>query len=63
MVDRLIDDKGGYHTGFYDNVVELTAEERAMLGHAPFNEKEYMESIGVQALTGEEGLLLWKEPG
>jgi len=56
MVDRLIDDKGRVTIpGFYDNVVELTAEERAMLGRAPFNEKEYMESIGVQALTGEEG--------
>ncbi|NLA15395.1 MAG: dipeptidase [Bacteroidales bacterium] len=56
MIDRLIDDKGRITVpGFYNNVVELTEEERAMLGRAPFDENEYMESVGVNALIGEEG--------
>jgi acetylornithine deacetylase/succinyl-diaminopimelate desuccinylase-like protein len=41
--------------GFYDDVVEATADERALMAKAPFDEKEYMDELGVKALWGEKG--------
>ena len=41
--------------GFYDAVVELSAAERKALAEAPFNEKEWMEELGVAAVKGEKG--------
>ncbi len=40
--------------GFYDKVVELSAEERKALNSAPFDEKEYAAELGVDALRGEK---------
>lgn len=40
---------------FYDDVEELSAEERAMLAAIPFDEQKYREAIGVKALRGEKG--------
>lgn len=40
---------------FYDDVVEATKEERALMSKAPFDETEYKEDLGVQQLWGEEG--------
>lgn len=41
--------------GFYDTVVELSATERKALAEAPFNEKEWMAELGVNAVKGEKG--------
>ncbi|ULQ50820.1 dipeptidase [Flavihumibacter fluvii] len=41
--------------GFYDDVVEATPEERALMAKAPFDEAEYAEDLGVKALWGEKG--------
>jgi acetylornithine deacetylase/succinyl-diaminopimelate desuccinylase-like protein len=41
--------------GFYDDVVEATGAERALMAKAPFNETEYKEDLGVQQLWGETG--------
>ncbi len=41
--------------GFYDDVVEATEEERALMAKAPFNEKEYADDLGVKELWGEKG--------
>ncbi len=41
--------------GFYDDVVESSAEERAMMAKAPFDEEEYKKDLGVKALWGEKG--------
>ena len=41
--------------GFYDDVVEATATERALMARAPYNELEYKEDLGVQELWGETG--------
>lgn len=41
--------------GFYDKVVELTAEERAKIATAPFSEEEYKKELEVDALAGEAG--------
>ncbi|MFA6769663.1 MAG: dipeptidase [Bacteroidales bacterium] len=64
MIDKLIDNKGRVTVkGFYDNVVELTKEEREMLGNAPFNEQEFMDLIGIDAVTGEEGYTTMERTG
>lgn len=41
--------------GFYDDVLVASAEERAMLAKAPFNEQEYKDDLGVKELWGEKG--------
>ena len=41
--------------GFYDDVKELSKEERKALAEAPFDEKEYMKDLKVDALRGEKG--------
>lgn len=41
--------------GFYDNVDELSAAERAEMAQAPFSEEEFKQSIGLPAAVGEAG--------
>jgi acetylornithine deacetylase/succinyl-diaminopimelate desuccinylase-like protein len=41
--------------GFYDDVRELAASERAELARAPFDEAAYKADLGVKTLWGEEG--------
>jgi acetylornithine deacetylase/succinyl-diaminopimelate desuccinylase-like protein len=41
--------------GFYKDVQELTAAERAELAKAPFNEGEYKKDLGIKELWGEAG--------
>ena len=41
--------------GFYDDVIELSAEEREAMAEAPFDEEEYKESIGLSGTEGEAG--------
>ena len=41
--------------GFYDNVDELSADERAEMAKAPFDEQEFEQSIGLTKAVGEAG--------
>ena len=41
--------------GFYDDVEEVPAAERAMIASIPFDEQQYMNAIGVDELRGEKG--------
>lgn len=41
--------------GFYDDVVEVPAEERALMANAPFDESQYKKEIGIKELWGEKG--------
>jgi acetylornithine deacetylase/succinyl-diaminopimelate desuccinylase-like protein len=41
--------------GFYDDVVEASKEERALMAKAPYDEQEYKEDLGVKELWGEKG--------
>jgi acetylornithine deacetylase/succinyl-diaminopimelate desuccinylase-like protein len=41
--------------GFYDDVVEATKDERALMAKAPYNEDEYKKDLGVKELWGEKG--------
>jgi acetylornithine deacetylase/succinyl-diaminopimelate desuccinylase-like protein len=42
-------------TGFYDDVKDLTPEERAEWKKLPFDEKAYRKELGAPKLTGEAG--------
>ncbi|MBS1504245.1 MAG: M20/M25/M40 family metallo-hydrolase, partial [Bacteroidetes bacterium] len=41
--------------GFYDDVVDLTTEERKALNSAPYDEDEYKKDLDVAELWGEKG--------
>jgi len=41
--------------GFYDDVVNATAEERAKMAKAPYDENEFKKDLGVTELWGEKG--------
>lgn len=41
--------------GFYDKVVELSADERAEMAKAPFDLVEYKRDLGIQEVFGEAG--------
>ncbi len=56
MIAEMTDENGKITIpGFYDDVLEVSAEERELLGRAPFDNEAYKKAIGVDALTGEEG--------
>ena len=50
-------DENNYITipGFYDAVEELSKEERAAMGKAPFSEEDYKEALQIKATYGEKG--------
>ena len=41
--------------GFYDDVLEVSDEERKLLAQAPFDIEDYKKAIDVKALRGENG--------
>jgi acetylornithine deacetylase/succinyl-diaminopimelate desuccinylase-like protein len=41
--------------GFYDDVVEATQEERALMAAAPFSEEAFKKDLGIRAVWGEKG--------
>src|SRR5687767_9029254 len=49
--------------GFYDDVVEVSAEERKLINAAPFNEEEYKKDLGVKELWGEKGYTTYERTG
>ena len=56
MLSALIDEHGRIQApGFYDDVVPLTDAERRQFAALPFDERGYMNEVGVDALCGEEG--------
>jgi acetylornithine deacetylase/succinyl-diaminopimelate desuccinylase-like protein len=56
MITSLHDENGHITIpGFYDNVDELSADERAEMAKAPFSEEEFKKSIGLPATAGEKG--------
>jgi acetylornithine deacetylase/succinyl-diaminopimelate desuccinylase-like protein len=56
MITKLRDDnKKITIPGFYDNVEELSNEERIEMEKAPIDEEEFKNSIGIDAVEGEKG--------
>lgn len=50
-------DKNNHITipGFYDRVIELSAEERAEMAKAPFSLEEYKKALDIEDVYGEKG--------
>ncbi len=56
MISKMVDENGHITVpGFYDDVLEVSAEERAKMAEAPFSEEEYKKAINVKELAGEAG--------
>ncbi|MEQ8245082.1 dipeptidase [Fulvivirga sp.] len=49
--------------GFYDKVVELTADERKALNSAPFDLDEYKKDLNIDAIEGEDGYTTLERAG
>ncbi|MFM7838676.1 MAG: dipeptidase [Chitinophagaceae bacterium] len=49
--------------GFYDDVIEVTPDERRELAKAPFNENEYKKDLGIAATWGEAGYSVMERTG
>ena len=56
MLSSLIDDNGRVQVpGFYDDVDPLSDRERSQFSALPFDQRAFMEQIGVNGLSGEAG--------
>ncbi len=56
MISDMIDENGHITIpGFYDDVLEVSDDERALMAKAPFSEEEYKKAIDVEELYGEKG--------
>ena len=56
MIAQLKDEKGRITIpGFYDDVDELTQEQRDELGRAPFHEAAFLKDLGMDSTRGEQG--------
>ena len=49
--------------GFYDDVMELSAEDRAMLARAPFDIDEYKKFLDIDEVRGEKGYTTLERTG
>ncbi len=64
LIAQMVDDDGRITIpGFYDDVLEVAAEERALLAKAPFSEEKYKAAIKVDELTGEKGYSTMERTG
>ncbi len=64
MIDKLIDKNGRITIeSFYDDVVELSAQERKMLGMAPFDIEEYKKFLDIDDVAGETGYTTMERTG
>ena len=55
MIASLTDEKNRITIPhFYDDVLEISAEERALMAKAPFNIEEYKKAIDIDEVHGEE---------
>ena len=56
MIADTVDENGRIQIpGFYDDVMEISKEEREMMAQAPYDEEAYKKDIGVEELFGEKG--------
>lgn len=64
MIASLHDEN--YHItipGFYDKVLDLSAEEREQINKAPFDLKEYEQDLGIKEVVGEKGFTTLERTG
>lgn len=56
MLAKVVDERGKIIIPhFYDDVEELSAEERAMIAQIPFDLEKYKNAIDIDEVAGEEG--------
>lgn len=64
MIASLIDDKNRITIpGFYDDVLEVSADERKMMAKAPFDVEAYKKAIDIAEVEGEEGFSTMERTG
>jgi len=64
LITQMVDENGKITIpGFYNDVLEVSAEERAMLAKAPFDIEEYKKAIDVKELGGEGGFTPMEHTG
>ena len=64
MISSLIDKDGRITVkGFYDDVVELSAEDRSKLARAPFDLAEYKKFLQINDVKGESGYTTLERTG
>ena len=64
MIASLIDENGHITIpGFYDDVVELSDEERAAINAAPFDLREYKKELDIDEVQGESGYTTFERKG
>src|SRR5574344_920196 len=64
MIASLIDKDGKVTVkGFYDDVVELSEEDRAQLARAPFDLQEYKKFLDIDEVKGEKGYSTMERTG
>ena len=55
-----------FKNDFYNNVIELSTEDKKQISEIPFSEEEYRTEVGVSELAGEEGFStlerIWSRP-
>ena len=56
MIDQLRDENNHIAIpGFYDNVENISEEEKTLMKNAPFSVEEYCEALGINEVDGEKG--------
>ncbi len=56
LIAKMTDENGQITIpGFYDDVIEVPAEERALLAEAPFNLEDYKKALELTEVCGEAG--------
>lgn len=56
IISSLIDENGRITIpGFYDDVLEVSAEERELMAKAPFDLEKYKNELEIDEITGEKG--------
>ena len=56
MIDSLVDKKGRITIpGFYDDVLDVSQQDRAAMAEAPFDLEEFKSDLQVDEVSGEEG--------
>ena len=64
MIASLTDDQGRITIpGFYDDVIDISREERDEMAKAPFDESAYKKSLDVEELFGEAGFTTKERTG
>lgn len=64
MITQMVDEKGRITIpGFYDDVLDVSPEERELLAKAPFDLETYKKAIGVEEVAGEAGYATTERTG